>query len=192
MKIDIFIDFACPFCFIGHNQLIKAIEELEIKNVEIMYYPKLLNNQVYGDNIIEVLINKFGISKEQVDANLDGITNRGKTMDLVFNFDKLKVVDSKEVFEKILSLDSKTQTKIIDDIFVSYYGNGNCLDQMDLAPIFMNYGFIYDEIENTKFNFDDLYLKYEVTTIPTYVFNDEKIIRESNTKENYIKMLKNM
>lgn len=42
MKIDLFSDYACPYCYIGKQHLHRAIEALELQNVEIRHRVYLL------------------------------------------------------------------------------------------------------------------------------------------------------
>lgn len=43
MKITIFLDTICGWCYIGHNRLFKALAEFKDKKFEVHYAPFLLN-----------------------------------------------------------------------------------------------------------------------------------------------------
>lgn len=42
LKIDIWSDYACPYCYIGKKQLFQALHELEIKDYEIKHHVFIL------------------------------------------------------------------------------------------------------------------------------------------------------
>lgn len=67
--IEIWSDFACPFCYAGEAQLNRAISELGIADkVDVKYKAFELDHKKgdYASNPIEeVFINKFGMSRKQ-------------------------------------------------------------------------------------------------------------------------------
>lgn len=73
MKIEVWSDFVCPFCYIGKRRLEMALEQFPHRdNVEVEFKSFELdpNTPVYsGTSINEVLASKYGISIEEAKRN---------------------------------------------------------------------------------------------------------------------------
>lgn len=79
IKIDFVSDIACPWCAVGLGNLNKAIDAFSDKaNFEVHFRPFELNPNMPkgGQDAIEHLTEKYGLSKEQVHANQAQIRTR--------------------------------------------------------------------------------------------------------------------
>ena len=87
MKIDFVSDVSCPWCAIGLNALEQALARLdgEIK-VELHFQPFELNPHMpeAGEDIVEHLTRKYGITPAQVEHNSEAIRQRGETVGFTF------------------------------------------------------------------------------------------------------------
>lgn len=87
MKIDFVSDIACPWCAVGLNSLEQALARVapEIQ-ATLHFQPFQLNPQMppEGQEIVEHLTQKYGISAEQVKANAEAIRQRGAEVGFVF------------------------------------------------------------------------------------------------------------
>ena len=94
MKIEIWSDYACPYCYIGKKQLEKALDALDMKDaVEIVFKSFELDPNAplqYNENIYEIISKKYGISLEQSKAANQQIAIMGKQVGIEYNFDDLK------------------------------------------------------------------------------------------------------
>ena len=73
IKIDYVSDIACPWCAVGLGNLNKAIAQLSDKvNFELYFRPFELNPNMPlgGQDAIEHLTEKYGLTVEQVKAKL--------------------------------------------------------------------------------------------------------------------------
>ena len=87
IKIDYVSDIACPWCAVGLGNLNKAIEQLSDRaNFEVHFHPFELNPNMPagGQDAIEHLTEKYGLSVEQVKANQSNI--RSKALEAGFEF----------------------------------------------------------------------------------------------------------
>lgn len=105
MKIQIWSDFVCPFCYIGKRHLDKAIEELGIEaEIEVMSYeldPHYVDQS--GLDIHETLANKYGTSVEEARKNNQYSAEMAKEVGLVYNHDTMKYSNTfkaHKVFQK--------------------------------------------------------------------------------------------
>ena len=87
IKIDYVSDIACPWCAVGLGNLNKAMAQLDDKvNFEVHFRPFELNPNmpIGGQDAIEHLTEKYGLSAEQVKANQSNI--RSKAIEAGFEF----------------------------------------------------------------------------------------------------------
>jgi predicted DsbA family dithiol-disulfide isomerase len=87
IKIDFVSDIACPWCAVGLGNLNQAIAQLSDKaNFEVHFRPFELNPSMPsgGQDAIEHLTQKYGLTEEQVKANQANI--RAKALEAGFEF----------------------------------------------------------------------------------------------------------
>lgn len=94
MKIEVWSDFVCPFCYIGKRRLETALSQFPHKDqVEIEFKSFELdpNSPKYsGKSMHEVLAHKYGMSLEQAKQTTEGIKQQAAVIGLTFNFDNMK------------------------------------------------------------------------------------------------------
>ncbi|MGY0580237.1 MAG: DsbA family oxidoreductase [Paraglaciecola chathamensis] len=87
LKIDIVSDVSCPWCIIGYKALDEALGKLEGKvTADISWQPFELNPNMppEGQEIVEHITEKYGISVEQSEQNREMIKQRG--LDVGYEF----------------------------------------------------------------------------------------------------------
>jgi predicted DsbA family dithiol-disulfide isomerase len=87
IKIDFVSDIACPWCAVGLGNLNQAIAQLNDQaNFEVHFRPFELNPSMPsgGQDAIEHLTQKYGLTEEQVKANQANI--RAKALEAGFEF----------------------------------------------------------------------------------------------------------
>jgi len=87
IKIDYVSDVACPWCAVGLGNLNLAIDQLSDQvNFEVHFHPFELNSNmpVGGQDEIEHLTEKYGLTADQVKANQANI--RAKALEAGFAF----------------------------------------------------------------------------------------------------------
>lgn len=94
MKVEIWSDYGCPFCYIGERKLALALEKTGMtETAEIVFNSFELDpnaNKNYEENINQLIAKKYGMSIEQAIAANNNIINVAKEVELEFNFDKLQ------------------------------------------------------------------------------------------------------
>src|SRR5699024_2210318 len=100
MKITIWSDFVCPFCFIGQAHLDKALENFEhSKKVEIEYKSFLLiQHTKYGTvkDYAETFSEMKGMPIEQADTMLQQVTDMAKNSGVNINYDIAKLLNTSD------------------------------------------------------------------------------------------------
>ncbi|MDG4657237.1 DsbA family oxidoreductase [Ectobacillus antri] len=98
MKIEIWSDFMCPFCYIGEHRLKAALEQFPHKNkVEFVYRSFELDPNAkrdYDTDIYGLLAAKYGTSVAQAKAMNANLAEQGKQDGLTFNFDNFVPTNS--------------------------------------------------------------------------------------------------
>lgn len=93
MKIEIWSDYVCPFCYIGKKQLEQAIEDTGFAGqVELVYKSYQLDPTTPVDTNVstfEALAKKYGMSLEKAKEMTQGVAARAKEVGLNYNFDRL-------------------------------------------------------------------------------------------------------
>ncbi|GGH81725.1 putative DsbA family dithiol-disulfide isomerase [Pullulanibacillus pueri] len=93
MKIEVWSDFVCPFCYIGKRRLEEALNQLpNMENIEVQFKSFELDPQAkrdYGKDIHTMLAEKFGTSYEQGKVMNDRMKEQAKEVGLTYNFDTM-------------------------------------------------------------------------------------------------------
>jgi predicted DsbA family dithiol-disulfide isomerase len=88
MKIDFVSDVSCPWCVIGLLALEQALVEVAAEGIQptVQFQPFELNPQMgpEGQEIVEHLMQKYGIDAAQVAANTEAIRRRGAELGFTF------------------------------------------------------------------------------------------------------------
>ena len=94
MKIEVWSDFVCPFCYVGKRRLEEALSQFPNRDsVEIEFKSFELdpNAQPYsGKSIHESLASKYGMSIEQAKQANQNVGQQAASVGLTFNFDNMK------------------------------------------------------------------------------------------------------
>ena len=136
MKIEIWSDIMCPFCYIGKRRLESALENFEYKNhVEIVWKSFLLNPDMKTDpskSTAEYLTETKGWSLEQTHQIINQVTEMARGEGLVYNMQKTVVANAKNA-HRLLQL-SKTLRKggeMKERLLKVYFTEGKNIDDFE-------------------------------------------------------------
>lgn len=91
LKIDFVSDVSCPWCIVGLNSLQQALDAVgQDIEVDLHFQPFELNPAMppEGQDLNEHLIEKYGLTPEQMTQNRESIRARGAQVGFTFNMDK--------------------------------------------------------------------------------------------------------
>jgi len=92
MKVEIWSDFVCPFCYIGKRRFEAGLALFSHKDeVEVVYKSFELAPDIARDGnpgVHEMLVAKYGMSHEQAVANTNNLTEQAKAVGLEYHFDR--------------------------------------------------------------------------------------------------------
>lgn len=98
MKIEIWSDFACPFCYIGKIRFEEALASFKHKNkVEVIYKAYQLNPdapKVMLGNAYEAFAKGHNTTVEQAKVRFKMFTQNAKTVGLTYNYDIIQMTNT--------------------------------------------------------------------------------------------------
>jgi predicted DsbA family dithiol-disulfide isomerase len=134
MKIEIWSDIMCPFCYIGKRHLEKALETFPGKDkVEIEWKSFQLDPTIPMDlgeetNVYDYLAARKGISLEQVKLMHDRVSDMAEAVGLHYDFDQAKVANSLKSHHLIqFAKDHGKGDAIEERLFQAYFMEGKNL-----------------------------------------------------------------
>lgn len=98
MKIEVWSDYVCPFCYIGKRNLEQALSQFDHHDqVEVSFKSFELDPGVQTDpriSINEALAKKYGVSVAQAKEMNDQMIQRAAQAGLAYNFDNIKQINT--------------------------------------------------------------------------------------------------
>ena len=133
MKINIFADTICGWCFIGHANLNNAIKKFPDTKFEISHTPFQLNPEMPAEGISrdKYLQIKFG-GKDYATPMYENMKLKAKEAGVIFNLDKIKRTPNTVLSHLLIILSEKfnLQNQIKEKIYQSYF-----IDGLDIGDI---------------------------------------------------------
>ena len=127
MKIKVFADTICGWCFIGQARLNKALKnfpetKFEIKHVPFQLNPDMPEEGIERSKYLEI---KFG-GKEFAQPMYDQMTKEANKEDLNFDLDKIKKTPNTVFSHLLIKLaeQSNLHNEIKEKIYQSYFIEG--------------------------------------------------------------------
>lgn len=136
MKIEIWSDIMCPFCYIGKRRFDEAIAQFEHKDqVEIIWKSFMLSPELKTDpskNINQFLAEHKGISLEEATGMNDYVTNMAAQAGLTYDFSKAVVANSFNAhrFSHFAKQYGK-QNEAEEKLFAAYFTEGKNIDDAE-------------------------------------------------------------
>jgi predicted DsbA family dithiol-disulfide isomerase len=198
IKLDIFSDTICPWCYIGKKRLDRAIKKFNTEEFNITWRPFQLNPNMQADGMdrTEYLVSKFG-SEDAAKTIYDNIFEEGEKENILFQFDDIKITPNSFNSHRLLALayQKKIQNKMIEDIFQSYFIRGEDIgDPTVLLDIAIKHNIDEDEFKNylmDKENIEPLANEeiqaknMGINSVPTFIVNQQIVINGAQSVDNF-------
>jgi predicted DsbA family dithiol-disulfide isomerase len=136
MKVEIWSDVMCPFCYIGKRRFEDALGQFAQKDkIEIEWKSFQLNPDLVTDpeiKIDEYLADKKGWGLEQARQMNDHVTQMAAEAGLTYNFDKAVVANSFNA-HRISHLAKKHGLGVAmeEQLFKAYFTDGKNIDDLE-------------------------------------------------------------
>ncbi len=135
MKIEIWSDIMCPFCYIGKRKFEMALEQFEHRdNVEIVWKSYQLMPELKTDlnkSVNQLLVETKGLSMEQVVAMNAQVTQMAKQVGLEYHLDKS--IPSNTLYAHCFTHFAKTkgkQNEAEERLFKAYFTESKNVDDV--------------------------------------------------------------
>lgn len=189
MKVEIWSDIICPFCYIGKRHFEAALAKFaDAENIEIEWKSFQLDPTLPKPasklNVYEYLAQRKGISTEQSKAMHGQVMQMAKAAGLDYNFDKAVVANSFDAHRLIQFAKTKNMGDAAEERFFKAYfieGKDMC-DAATLLALGKEIGLVESELkavlESEQFSDEvkrDIFEADQVgvTGVPFFVFNDK-------------------
>lgn len=204
MKIEIWSDVICPFCYIGKRNFEAALEQFaDKKNIEVIWKSFQLDPaipEVATESYADYLVKRKGMAVEQVQGMLSNVTQMATQVGLDYHLDQSIIVNSLKAhqliqFAKLKNLGSEAEERLFKAFFIE---GKNIADTETLVQLGKDFGLDESEI---KANLEDEKYKYEiaqdiqeaqnigVTGVPFFVFDRKYAVSGAQPAEAFLETL---
>ena len=210
MRLEIFSDVVCPWCYIGKRRFDRAVTNLATAGInlilEVNYRPFQLDPTApigAPSPVRDAYAKKFG-SQERADEILKHVTTVAATEGINFQMD-IAVRANTSRAHRLIALAQTTEldhTKLKESLMIAYFYEGRDISNIDtLIDIGAAFGLDHAQVsemlnsEQSSQQLDaDLSRARElgVTAVPTYVFNEQWSVPGAQDTETFERVLKKL
>ena len=151
VKIEIWSDIACPFCYLGKRKLEKAIKNLKAEDkVEVEWKSFQLDPSFPKDtsySSIQYLSEKKGYPIAQIEAMCDQLEYQGKSYGIEYNFDSAKTVNTYDMHRLLQWSKKMNKSNELKEAFIhAYFSEGIDLSKHEnILAIIVKSGLNYED-----------------------------------------------
>ena len=143
MKVEIWSDVVCPFCYIGKRHFEQALEKLEDSDqIEVVWKSFQLDPTTQsrpGVAVIDDLAERKGWTREYAQQAQSQVLNMAKTAGLEYNFDKAVVANTFNA-HRVLQLAKTTGLggPMKEALLKAYFTSGQNIDDWNTLAVLAN------------------------------------------------------
>ena len=204
MKVEIWSDVMCPFCYIGKRKFEAALKQFDHREeVAIEWKSFQLDPSIVTDaskTIHEFLSERKGFSLEQAKQMNERVTKLAEKVGLEYRFDKAVVANSFDAHRfSHLAKQFKLQDEAEEALFKAYFTDGkNTADADTLCQIGENIGIdkekvkaMLDSEQYTQEVNEDIEVArmIGVTGVPFFVFDRKYAISGAQESETFLELM---
>ncbi|MBM7552048.1 DsbA family oxidoreductase [Thalassobacillus pellis] len=204
MKIEVWSDIVCPFCYIGKRRLESALEKFEHREeIKLSFKSFQLDPSFKRDgntSIHEKLAAKYNVSVDQAKSMHDQMTEQAHAAGLEYNFDDVIPTNTEDAHR--LSHYAKSQGKMevfMEQAMKAYFTDGRDIgDHDELVKLSEEVGLdkrkarqvleegtyreavVLDQQEGTKIG---------VQGVPFFVFNNKYAVSGAQSPDTFLEVL---
>jgi predicted DsbA family dithiol-disulfide isomerase len=204
VKIDFVSDIACPWCAVGLGALEQALTQLGDRiQVELHFQPFELNPQMPmgGQDVIEHLVEKYGVGPKQVRENQAQIRKRAAEVGFAFHPEGRKWVyntfDCHRLLHWVgLEFGSAAQHRLKRELLGTYFtlavnldDPSNMLDAVDrvgLDRLRAQEVLASDEFKEAVREQQKYYLDAGIHSVPAVILNDQILVQGAQPVEQFV------
>jgi predicted DsbA family dithiol-disulfide isomerase len=204
LKIQIWSDIMCPFCYIGKKRIEGALQNFEHKEaVEIEWKSFQLDAGFVAspeDNMVEHLAEKYRKDTDWAQEMLDNMTQNAKNSGLDFHFEKAVMANSLNA-HRLLHLAKKynLSNDLEELLFKAYLTDGKNINDLDtLKALGLEVGLnaeTIDEVLHSNAYANEVQQDIDeaqsigVQGVPFFVFDNKYAVSGAQHVETFVKTL---
>ena len=203
MRIDIYSDIACPWCYIGERRFARALADRpDADAIEVVFRPYQLDPDLpeTPQPLMQRLAEKFGAQK---DAAMERVMAMAEDEGLTMRFDDALAVNTFTAHRLLWwaeqTADPATQRALAEKLFEAYFTNGeNVADPDVLADVAAEVGLDRERARTflaSDEGADEVQALIEhaqrlgIRAVPTFVFNDESAVQGAQPADTFRRVL---
>ena len=203
MKIKVFADTICGWCYIGHSRLTKALSSFKNISFDLEHGPFQLNPDMPKKGIgrLDYLKYKFG-NKEAAQPMYSSMSAEALKEGLKFNLDKIQVTPNTSLSHILtkLAFSKKIGHQVLSKIYNAYFLNGadigdanilieigksQNINEKEITDLFSSEA----EIKNINRS-DSIARSMGINGVPFFEINNKTYISGAQSTANLIKAIK--
>jgi predicted DsbA family dithiol-disulfide isomerase len=206
MKVEVWSDIMCPFCYIGKRNYEMALKQFQNKDhVEIEWHsfqldPTIPVNNEKKENVYQYLAEKKGMSYEYSKKLHEKLIQTAKIAGLEYNFDKAIVANSFDAHKMIQFAKTKGLGDAAEErLFRAYFTEGMDFGETDtLVSLGKDIGLKENEVRDALKSDDYVHSVEQdiqeandigVGGVPFFVFNRKYAISGAQPPEYFLQTL---
>ncbi|MHA2033336.1 MAG: DsbA family oxidoreductase [Candidatus Kariarchaeaceae archaeon] len=205
MKIDVYFDTICPWCWVGKHNLDKALELWNGERIEVNYKTFFLDETIPEGGVPSEgrLQKKYGMTDQQLKEYLERLHKLGLESGVVFEYDKIKITPNTIASHMLINLvPENNRSEAIERIFYEFFNQGQDIGDIEFLKALAK-DFNVD-IQQFEKNLHDVDKKEEVLRdvniarymgvqgVPFYIINDKYAISGAQKPEIIVQALNNV
>jgi predicted DsbA family dithiol-disulfide isomerase len=197
LRIDVFSDVICPWCFLGKRQLERAMAGHPNARIEVRFRPYLLNPDTPREGVAraEYFKKRFGSNPAALDAAHARLEELGSKVGIRFAFDRAERIPNTIAAHAVArwAAEDDLEAAVVDRLFSAYFTEGRDLgNHTTLADIAFDAGLDRDDVLERlarEADFDavreeaDVARREGITGVPFYVFGERLAVSGAQPAE---------
>lgn len=204
LKVQIWSDIMCPYCYIGKRRIEGALAQFpHAANVEIEWKSFQLDASFVAsedDNMVEHLAEKYRKDKQWAQEMMDSMTQNAKNSGLDFHFEKAIMANSFNA-HRLLHLAKKhnKSNELEELLFKAYLTDGQNINDIEtLTNLGINVGLDATEIETVLHSDayatavkEDIEMAQNIGVqgVPFFVFDNKYAVSGAQHVETFVQTL---
>lgn len=204
MKVDIWSDVRCPFCYIGKRNFEEALSKFENpEDVEVIWHSFQLDPDLKTQpekDMLDFFSELKGISRDQAELMLAGAKQMGTAMGLDFNIENSIVANSFRAHQLLQFAKSKGLGNEMKEIlFIAHFTDAQNIDDREtLVDLAVKAGlnreeteklFSGEEFKDKVKEDEDAAKKLGIQGVPFFVFNRKYAISGAQPAKTFLDVL---
>lgn len=157
IRVDIWSDIACPWCYIGEQRFREGVARFQRQNPDVEFEVEAHSYELAPDtpdefsgSEVEFLVKHKGMPAEQVTQMLEQMTQLAASEGIEFNFDRLRHANTRRAHRVLhLAKEQGLQSEMQERLFRAYFSEGRQVSDVEtLAELGEEVGLDADEVRD--------------------------------------------